>query len=149
MMASHSSLPFPSSAISSVGCSLIHGSVRLASDSDLTNDVACNVLVSLRSQFTQPLLNTVTSICLGKWVLALTERNRCLTFRSRLRFQLPSCRYITPCLMRSWVMTWLTRLASQGVQCSFQFHETVNSSTLLQYKFHIYSLFGKRQYNLN
>ena len=44
MMTSQSSLPFSCLTISSVGCSHIHGSVRLASDGDLTDDVTCNVV---------------------------------------------------------------------------------------------------------
>ena len=71
--------------------------------------------VGLRSQFTQPLLNIVAPVCSGKWVLALTKQDRCLTFRSQLRSQFSSCRCIIPCLVRLWVMTWLARLARHTI----------------------------------
>ena len=50
-------------------------------------------------------------ICSCKGTLALTEQDRYPIFRSQLCSRFPSYRYITSYLIRSWVMTWLVRLA--------------------------------------
>ena len=63
------------------------GRVRLILTVDLTTNVylqCCSSFLDLRSQFTQSLLNVMTSVCQGKWILALTERDRCPSFMSQL-----------------------------------------------------------------
>ena len=66
--------------------------------------------LSLRLQFTQPLIFTVVPDRVSEEALVLTERDRYPIFRSQLRDRFSSCRYITPCLMKSQVMMWLVRL---------------------------------------
>ena len=81
------------------------------------------LIVGLRSQFIQPLLYVVVFDRLDKGALALTERDRYPSSRLQLcRFRkapravlyglvlLSCCVHITPILMRSQIMTWLTRL---------------------------------------
>ena len=81
------------------------------------------LIVSLRSQFTQPLLYAVVPDRSDKGALVLTERDRYPSFRLQLcSFRralsamfyglvlLFSCRHIMPSLIKSQIMTWLVRL---------------------------------------
>ena len=82
------------------------------------------LIVILRSQFTQPLLYAMALDRSGKRALALTKQDRYPSSMSQLcglhralrgvlsgLVLLSSCRHITPSLIRSRIMTWLSKLA--------------------------------------
>ena len=85
MMVSQSSLPFACSMILSLSSSHICGRVRLASDSELTSDFDCNVVLP-NSRF-EVAIHSTFAICCGAWpsglgALALTGRDNYSSSRS-------------------------------------------------------------------